>query len=134
MGKIMKANKVVIVLSGRYAGRKAIILKTFDDGTSEKQFGQALVAGIERYPRRVVRRMSKDKIKKNTKIKTFIKCVNYNHLMPTRYSVPDLEAKFTAKDVKDPVKRKKARFQVRMKLEERYRSGKNKWFFQKLRF
>ncbi|CAO1331155.1 unnamed protein product [Diamesa hyperborea] len=136
MGKIMKAGKVVIVLGGRYAGRKAIILKTIDDGTSDKQFGQALLAGISRYPRRVTRRMNKDKVKKNTKIKPFIKCINYNHLMPTRYSVSDisLDQKYGIKDLKDPVKRKKAAFQVRMKFEDRYKSGKNKWFFQKLRF
>lgn len=132
----MKAGKVVIVLGGRYAGRKAIILKTIDDGTSDKQFGQALLAGISRYPRRVTRRMNKDKVKKNTKIKPFIKCINYNHLMPTRYSVSDisLDQKYGIKDLKDPVKRKKAAFQVRMKFEDRYKSGKNKWFFQKLRF
>lgn len=132
----MKAGKVVIVLGGRYAGRKAIILKTIDDGTSDKQFGQALLAGISRYPRRVTRRMNKDKVKKNTKIKPFIKCINYNHLMPTRYSVADisLDQKYGIKDLKDPVKRKKAAFQVRMKFEDRYKSGKNKWFFQKLRF
>ena len=31
-------------------------------------------------------------------------------------------------------KKKKARFAVRTKFEDRYKSGKNKWFFQKLRF
>ncbi|XP_053684714.1 60S ribosomal protein L27 [Sabethes cyaneus] len=136
MGKIMKTGKVVLVLGGRYAGRKAIILKTFDDGTSDKQFGHALVAGIDRYPRRVTRRMSKSRIHKRSKIKPFIKTLNYNHLMPTRYSVPDvsLDTKYSAKDLKDPAKRKKARFQIRVKFEDRHKSGKNKWFFQKLRF
>lgn len=69
----MKSGKVVLVLGGRYAGRKAIIMKTFDDGTSDKQFGQALVAGIDRYPRRVTRRMNKAKVHKNCRIKPFIK-------------------------------------------------------------
>jgi large subunit ribosomal protein L27e len=73
MGKIMKSGKVVLVLSGRFAGRKAIIMKTFDDGTSEKMFGQALVAGIDRYPRRVTRRMNKAKVHKNCRIKPFVK-------------------------------------------------------------
>lgn len=55
--------------------------------------------------------------------------------MPTRYSV-DLawEQKVQSKDLKDPMKRKKIRFQTRVKFEERYKQGKNKWFFQKLRF
>ncbi|GLV35926.1 Ribosomal protein L27 [Carabus blaptoides fortunei] len=135
MGKIMKSGKVVLVLSGRYAGRKAIIMKNFDDGTSDKQYGHAMIAGIDRYPRKVHKRMGKTKIHKRSKIKPFIKIMNYNHLMPTRYSVDlALDQKYSAKDMRDPMKRKKAKFQTRVKFEERYKSGKNKWFFQKLRF
>lgn len=73
MGKIMKPGKVVLILSGRYAGKKAIILRNFDDGTSDKQYGHALVAGIDRYPRKVHKRMGKKKIHKRSKIKPFIK-------------------------------------------------------------
>ncbi|KAL1490734.1 hypothetical protein ABEB36_013382 [Hypothenemus hampei] len=136
MGKIMKPGKVVLVLGGRYAGRKAIIVKNYDDGTGDKQYGHALVAGIDRYPRKVHKRMGKGKIAKRSKIKPFIKTLNYNHLMPTRYSVADLtDVKIKhPKELKDPIKRKKVRFQTRVKFEERYKQGKNKWFFQKLRF
>jgi len=42
------------------------------------------VAGIERHPRPVTRRMGKKKIKQRSKIKSFVKVYNYNHLMPTR--------------------------------------------------
>jgi large subunit ribosomal protein L27e len=73
MGKIMKAGKVVLVLSGRYAGKKAIVIRNFDDGTSDKQYGHALVAGIDRYPRKVHKRMGKAKIHKRSKIKPFVK-------------------------------------------------------------
>lgn len=52
MGKIMKPGKVVLVLNGRYAGKKAVIIKQMDDG---KPYSQALVAGIARYPRKVHR-------------------------------------------------------------------------------
>merc|ERR1711944_61857 len=136
MGKIMKAGKVVLVLSGRFAGRKAVIVKPTDDGTTDKPFGHALVAGIDRYPRKVTKRMAKKKIKRRSKIKPFLKVVNYNHLMPTRYSV-DLsfdKANLNKEVLKDPMKKKKARNMVRTKFEERYKTGKNKWFFQKLRF
>lgn len=75
MRKIMKSGKVVIVLCGRYAGRKAVIVKTFDDGTSDKQFGHALVAGIDRYPRKVTKKMGKAKLKKKSKIKPFLKVI-----------------------------------------------------------
>nr|CAI5867050.1 unnamed protein product [Callosobruchus analis] len=135
MGKIMKSGKVVLVLGGRYAGRKAVVIKNYDDGTSDKQYGHALVAGIDRYPRKIHKRMGKAKMHKRSKIKPFVKILNYNHLMPTRYSV-DLtsDLKVTPKELKDPMKRKKIRFQTRVKFEERYKLGKNKWFFQKLRF
>uniref|UniRef100_A0A1B0FDZ8 60S ribosomal protein L27 n=5 Tax=Glossina TaxID=7393 RepID=A0A1B0FDZ8_GLOMM len=135
MRKIMKPNKIVIVLSGRYAGRKAIIVKTVDDGTGEKPFGHALVAGIDRYPRKVTKQMGKTKLKKKSKIKPFLKLLNYNHLMPTRYTASEITFdKLSAKDLKDPVKRKTHRFQTRVKFETSYKEGKNKWFFQKLRF
>lgn len=55
--------------------------------------------------------------------------------MPTRYSVSDISfEKVSVKDLKDPVKRKTHRFQTRVKFEEKYKAGKNKWFFTKLRF
>merc|ERR1712170_315883 len=87
MVKFIKQGKVVLVLGGRYAGRKAIIVKNYDDGTSEKPYGHALVAGVDRYPRKVTKRMGKKKIKQRSKIKSFVKVVNFNHLMPTRYSL-----------------------------------------------
>ncbi|XP_050539824.1 60S ribosomal protein L27 [Daktulosphaira vitifoliae] len=135
MGKIMKSGKIVLVLSGRYAGRKAVVMKTYDEGTSERQYGHALVAGIDRYPRKVTKRMSQEKLKKRSKIKPFLKVLNYNHLMPTRYSVQDVTVdKVSPKDLKDPMMKKKYRFQTRVKFEEKFKAGKNKWFFQKLRF
>lgn len=73
MRKIMKSGKVVLVLGGRYAGRKAIIVKTYDDGTADKQFGHALVAGVDRYPKKVIKNMGKKKMAKKSKIKPFIK-------------------------------------------------------------
>jgi large subunit ribosomal protein L27e len=44
-----------------------------------------LVAGIDRYPRKVVRAMGKAKMEKRSKIKPFVKVINFNHIMPTRY-------------------------------------------------
>ncbi|ELT87377.1 hypothetical protein CAPTEDRAFT_151982 [Capitella teleta] len=136
MGKFLKSGKVVLVLGGRYAGRKAIIVKNYDDGSSDKPFGHALVAGIERYPRKVTKSMGKKTLKKRSKIKTFVKVYNYNHLMPTRYSVDvPLDKQAVNKDAfRDPALRRKARREIKAKFEDRYKSGKNKWFFQKLRF
>ena len=46
-----------------------------------------MVAGIERYPLKVTKRMSQKKIERRSKVKAFVKSVNYNHLIPTRYMV-----------------------------------------------
>ena len=48
MGKIMKAGKVVLLLSGKYAGRKAVVVKPNEEGSTDKRFPHALVAGIDR--------------------------------------------------------------------------------------
>lgn len=37
-----KSGKVVVVLAGRYAGKKAIIVKATDDGTKDRKFGHAI--------------------------------------------------------------------------------------------
>lgn len=84
MGRIMKPGKVVIVLSGRFAGRKAIIVKNHDDGSNERHYGHALVVGIDKYPLKVTKNMGKKRVRKRTRIKSFVRVLNYNHLMPTR--------------------------------------------------
>merc|ERR1711924_178010 len=76
---VIKSGKVVIVLQGRFAGRKAIVVKAYDDGNAERRFAHAMVAAIDRAPRKVTRSMSKEKIQKRTKMKPFLKYVNYTH-------------------------------------------------------
>lgn len=60
------------------------VFQNIDDGTSDRPYSHALVAGIDRYPRKVTAAMGKKKIAKRSKIKSFVKVYNYNHLMPTR--------------------------------------------------
>ena len=50
------------MLAGRHAGKKAIIVKQHDDGKKDKRFAHALVAGIERNPLKVTKRMSDKKV------------------------------------------------------------------------
>ena len=144
MGKILKKGKVVIMLSGRYAGKKAIVVKTFDDGTSTRKFPHALVAGVARYPRKVTKSMSKAKLQKKLKIKPFIKAVNLTHLMPTRYQC-DLELQNTVTlenmgaDKKEKMaKTVKGLFEARYNNQDEAKSDKaftgTQFFFDKLRF
>lgn len=85
MKKFLKPGRIVILLTGKYAGKKAIILKVFYEGSKDRRFGHALVAGISRYPRKVTRAMSETRAAKRIRVKPFVKYVNFNHFMPTRY-------------------------------------------------
>ncbi|CAM8880045.1 unnamed protein product [Rhodiola kirilowii] len=132
MVKFLKPSKAVIVLQGRYAGRKAVIVRSFDDGTRDRPYGHCLVAGISKYPKKVIR---KDSAKKSS-VKTFLKLVNYSHIMPTRYPL-DVDLKdvvVTVDALQSRYKKVTAAKQAKAKLEERFKTGKNKWFFSKLRF
>merc|ERR1712199_27950 len=119
MVKFLKNNKVVILLTGRYAGKKAVIVRNYDDGTNSRPYGHALVVGLAKYPRKVTKRSSEKTREKRMKMKTFVKLVNYNHLMPTRYSLDVVE---------NATKRKGASIEARKVFEEKFKTGKSKWF------
>ncbi|KAK2460862.1 hypothetical protein APHAL10511_007332 [Amanita phalloides] len=136
MVKVYKAGKVAIILQGRQAGRKVVVIKQLDEGTKERRYPHAIVAGIERYPRKVTRRMGQSKVAKRNKIKPFIKVVNYSHLFPTRYALEleGLRNILSADTFKEPSQRENAKKDIKKLLEERYTSGKNPWFFKPLKF
>lgn len=137
MVRFLKSGRAVIITAGRQAGKKAIVVKESNEGSDNgRLYGHALVAGIERYPRRVTKSMGKKKIAKRNKMKAFVKVVNYNHMFPTRYSVDiQLNKDIVNKEqLKDATKKKAARAHIKQVFEERYKTGKNQWFFKKLRF
>lgn len=113
---------------------QVVIIQPVDTGSKSHPFPHALVAGIERYPLQVTRRMSKTRAAKRSKIKPFIKTVNYNHLMPTRYTLEleGLKGVVTNDTFKEVSQREEAKKTVKRTLEERYTSGKNRWFFTPL--
>lgn len=49
----LQPGKVVILLTGRHAGKKAVIVKNFDDGTSARSYGHAVVLGLGKSPGKV---------------------------------------------------------------------------------
>jgi large subunit ribosomal protein L27e len=142
---IIKNGKVVIMLRGRFAGRKAIVVKTYDDGHGDRKFGHAIVAGIDRYPRKLTKSMSDAKAKKRSKIKPFIKSVNYTHMMPTRYSVDmDIKKAVADSNLTNAESRLNARKAIKERFEDRYMNQSDfksekkasgaQYFFRKLRF
>jgi large subunit ribosomal protein L27e len=134
-GKFLRPGRVVILLNGRFAGRKAVIVRTLEEKDKVRPYGCCLVAGIERYPKKVTMAMPKSKIAKRSKIKPFVKIVNYTHLMPTRFSLDvDLKNVTLEKIYGEHKNRRATKRQVKKAFEDRYKTGKNKWFFAKLRF
>ncbi|KAI3507038.1 hypothetical protein L1887_21763 [Cichorium endivia] len=135
MVKFLKPNKAVVVLNGRFAGRKAVIVRQFDDGTRDRPYGHCLVAGIAKYPKKVIRKDSAKKTAKKSRVKAFIKLVNYNHIMPTRYTLDvDLKDVVTVDALQSHDKKVTACKETKARLEDRFKTGKNRWFFSKLRF
>ena len=41
-------------MTGRYAGKKAVIVRNYDEGTSGRKYGHAVVCGLSKEPRKVV--------------------------------------------------------------------------------
>ena len=113
---------------------QVVIIQPVDSGNKAHPFGHALVAGIERYPSKITRRMSKARQDKRSKVKPFVKLINYNHLMPTRYTLEleGLKGTVSNDTFKEPTQREEAKKTVKKVLEERYTSGKNRWFFTPL--
>jgi ribosomal protein L14E/L6E/L27E len=81
----LKPGRLVVVTAGRFSGRKAVLLRANEEPNKERKFGHALIVGVERQPKRVTRRMGVKKIQKRSQVKAFVKFVNLNHVMPTRY-------------------------------------------------
>jgi large subunit ribosomal protein L27e len=109
------------------------------------RFPHLLIVGIARNPRAVKRSINKKKFIKRTGVKSFIKVVNQNHVIPTRFLVND----FDLKDVKEEnIKTVEARTalkkQWRTTLSNTYRNLPDpktnekaphvRFFYSKLRF
>lgn len=79
--------------------------------------------------------MGKKLVDRRSRIKPFIKVVNYNHLMPTRYTLEleGLKGTVSNDTFKEVSQREDAKKTIKKALEDRYTSGKNRWFFTALR-
>lgn len=93
--------------------------------------------GVERAPLKVTRSMNAKKVNKRSRVKPFVKMINYMHLMPTRYTFEldtTAASSINMDQLKDAAKKKELSAQLKKVLEEKYKSGQSKWFFQKLPF
>lgn len=66
--------------------------------------------------------MSQKKIERRSKVKPFVKTVNYNHLMPTRYMVAtdfDLKSIITEEKLSNKETRKQMKREIRKLFNEK---------------
>ena len=134
MTRFVKPGRVVLMTNGLFAGRKAVVLQSTDAKTNERKYGHAVVAGIKKYPKKVVRGMSKRTISRRSQVGVFLRVYNQKHFLPTRYNM-DLSKELRGKiNISDAPKKAEAKKLVKKVFQARYNNGSNRWFFQKLRF
>ncbi|KAL2479423.1 60S ribosomal protein L27-3 [Abeliophyllum distichum] len=135
MVKFLKPNKAVVILQGRYARRKAVIVRNFDEGTRDRPYGYCLVSRLAKYPHKVIRKDSAKKQANKSRVKCFIKLANYNHNMPTRSTLDvDLKDLVTLDCLQSRYKKVTATKETKVWFEKWFKTGKNRWFFTKMRF
>ena len=105
MVKFYKPGKIVVVLNGRFAGRKGIIVKSNYESVKDRKYPHCMVVGIAKGPRKPTKKNiaklqakikeleskdnSSDKIKALKSFGIFIKTYNMSHLLATRYTLKD---------------------------------------------
>nr|UXY87983.1 60S ribosomal protein L27 [Cryptomonas curvata] len=152
MSLTYKQGRIVVVLNGRFSGCKAVIInnKNLSIGKNSQIFESVCLLGIQKYPSNIKKKMNKAKQIKNHKIKIFLKSMNKNHFLPTRYNIDFGETNnekikkfvtdyFWYKKSKDEFKNKEFNYKnqfnfIKNVLLDKYLSNKNKWFFSKLNF
>merc|ERR1712216_1120538 len=103
-----------------YAGRKGVVVKTFDEGGSDRKVSPA---------------MTKEKITKRSKIKPFVKYLNYSHLMPTRYVVETHGMKENRSEARKEIKKIfEDRYLNQASVKSEKKASGVQYFFKKLRF
>ena len=105
MVKFYKPGKVVVVLNGRNAGAKGVIVKSNYESVKDRKYPHCLVVGLSKGPRKPTKRnlaklqakikkleASKDSNDRLNSLKSFgvfIKTYNMSHLLATRYTVKE---------------------------------------------
>ena len=95
----------MVVLNGRFAGRKGIIVKSNYESVKDRKYPHCMVVGLSHGPRKPTRKNiaklqakikqlesqenTVDRIKKLKSFGVFIKNYNMSHLLATRYTLKD---------------------------------------------
>ena len=107
MVKFYKPGKIVVILNGRYAGRKGVIVKSNYESVKDRKYPHCMVVGLSKGPKKPTKKNiakmkaqieqlessekenAADKVKRLKSFGIFIKTYNMSHLLATRYTLKD---------------------------------------------
>ena len=139
MSALVASGRFVILLNGRHAGKKALVLASYEN-TEERKYPHCIVLGIEKAPKKLTKDMTQEQLVKKTQIKCFVKTVNCNHVLLTRHTLKDddliqkVKVEEIIKAMADPAEKKAQLDAVAKVLRQKYLNNKLAWFFQPLKF
>lgn len=147
MSSCFKKGRIVIILNGRHAGKKAIVIKDKISSGNNSLLNNIGIIGIKNLPSRESRKKQSGTVGSKRRIKVFLKLMNKNHVIPTRYFVdlnPNQQTlisnisnsffdKKMNRDTSDKFVEENM-WQINNIFMDKYFSGKNKWFFKTLKF
>lgn len=120
-------NMIVIPTAGKFAGKKAVVIKNIDDRI-------CLIAGVQRLPKESEDYMSKVEKKKNDRFLSFVKKVNVRHLMATRYKADIGLSEVDYSQISNINSKKEVRNKVVDIMKKAQENGKAKFLFTELKF
>ena len=107
MVKFYKPGKIVVLLNGRYAGRKGVIVKSNYESVKDRKYPHCMVVGLSKGPKKPTKKNiakmqaqikqlessdkenAADRVKRLKSFGIFIKTYNMSHLLATRYTLKD---------------------------------------------
>ena len=137
---LLQPGRFVILLNGRHAGKKAIVLTAYPEPTETRKYPHAVVLGIEKSPKKLTKDMPQKTLVKRTQIKVFVKTVNFNHLLLTRHMMKDddfwnkVNPQQVINSMQDTAQKKAELEAVSKVLRQKYLNGKMSWLFKPLQF
>lgn len=125
---IFKQNMIVVITNGRLAGKKAVVIGQLDEQN-------LVVAGINRTPTKSEDYMPAWMTRRNSKFLTFIKKINMDHVLATRYKADIGLSKFEAASAVANLETKKTtNEEVNSIMKAAFEENKAKWLFTALKF
>jgi large subunit ribosomal protein L27e len=137
---LITAGRFVILLNGRHAGKKGVVLTATQTATEGRKYPHAVVLGIEKSPKPLLKSLTQEALVSRTQVKVFVKTVNFNHLLLTRHQLKDedfwtkIKPDAIVQALKDQNEKKAALDAAASVLRQKYLNNKFPWLFKPLQF